>query len=49
MNFDLIFEKNKKWIAEKLEIDPIYFEKLSKGQKPEILYIGHILFFFVYK
>lgn len=40
MNFDLIFEKNKKWIAEKLEIDPIYFEKLSKGQKPEILYIG---------
>ena len=40
MNFDLIFEKNKKWIAEKLEIDPSYFEKLSKGQKPEILYIG---------
>ena len=40
MNFELIFEKNKKWIAEKLEIDPSYFEKLSKGQKPEILYIG---------
>lgn len=40
MNFDLIFEKNKKWIAEKLEIDPSYFEKLSKGQNPEILYIG---------
>ena len=38
--FDKIFENNKKWIAEKLAIDEAYFEKLSKGQKPEYLYIG---------
>jgi carbonic anhydrase len=38
--FDKIFENNKKWIAEKLAIDEAYFEKLSKGQHPEYLYIG---------
>lgn len=35
-----IFENNKKWIAEKLELDASYFENLSKGQSPEFLYIG---------
>ena len=38
--FDQIFIKNKKWIAEKLAIDPFFFEKISKGQSPEFLYIG---------
>jgi carbonic anhydrase len=38
--FDKIFENNKKWIAEKTTSDPNYFEKLSKGQSPEFLYIG---------
>lgn len=40
MNFDKILTKNEKWIQEKLALDPQYFEKLSKGQSPEILYIG---------
>lgn len=35
-----IFENNKKWIQEKLEIDADYFTKLSQGQAPEFLYIG---------
>ena len=35
-----IFEKNEKWIQEKLQIDKDYFKNLSKGQSPEILYIG---------
>ncbi len=39
-DFDKIFENNKKWVAEKLSIDPQYFDKLSKGQSPEFLYIG---------
>jgi carbonic anhydrase len=39
-NIDLIFENNKKWIAEKLAIDANYFENLSTGQHPEFLYIG---------
>jgi carbonic anhydrase len=35
-----IFANNKIWVAEKLAISPDYFEKLSKGQNPEFLYIG---------
>jgi carbonic anhydrase len=38
--FDKIFENNAKWIQEKLALDANYFENLSKGQTPEILYIG---------
>lgn len=40
MNIDSIFENNKKWIQEKLEVDANYFEDLGKGQTPELLYIG---------
>ena len=40
MKLEKIFENNKQWVAEKLNADPAYFEKLSKGQTPEILYIG---------
>ena len=40
MDINKVFAKNEEWIAEKLLIDPLYFEKLSKGQNPEILYIG---------
>lgn len=38
--FEKIFENNKKWIAEKLSVDPDYFSKLASGQHPEFLYIG---------
>jgi carbonic anhydrase len=38
--FDKIFENNKKWVADKLAVDPEYFTNLSKGQQPEYLYIG---------
>lgn len=40
MNFDKIFENNKGWIAQKLENNPAYFDDLSAGQAPEVLYIG---------
>ncbi|MFY7810689.1 MAG: carbonic anhydrase [Flavobacterium sp.] len=40
MDFKKIFENNENWIAEKLAINPDYFTNLSKGQNPEILYIG---------
>lgn len=40
MDFSRIFENNQAWIAGKLADDPQYFEKLSKGQQPEFLYIG---------
>jgi len=40
MQIEKVFVNNEKWIAEKLHTDPNYFENLSKGQNPEILYIG---------
>ncbi|MEJ7767612.1 MAG: carbonic anhydrase [Chitinophagaceae bacterium] len=40
MDIKQIFEKNQKWVEAKLNIDANYFNDLSKGQKPEILYIG---------
>lgn len=39
-SYDNIFENNKKWVQDKLNIDPQYFENLSKTQNPEFLYIG---------
>lgn len=35
-----IFEGNKKWVEGKLNQDPDFFNRLSKGQKPPILWIG---------
>jgi len=40
MEIKNVFENNKTWIKEKLSIDPNYFQKLSEGQQPNILYIG---------
>ena len=40
MGFNRIFENNEKWIADKLALNPTYFEELAKGQSPEFLYIG---------
>jgi len=40
MDISKIFENNKDWVNNKLELDHHYFENLSKGQSPEILYIG---------
>ena len=40
MKIKQIFENNKEWIQEKLNKDADYFSNLSKGQNPDILYIG---------
>ncbi len=40
MDLKKIFENNQSWIQRKLQHDPAYFEKLSEGQQPGILYIG---------
>ena len=40
MDIEKVFKNNEKWIAEKLAVDSNYFENLSKGQSPDILYIG---------
>ena len=40
MNIQQIFENNTEWVRNKLSLDPNYFKDLSKGQDPDILYIG---------
>jgi carbonic anhydrase len=35
-----LLENNKKWVAEKLSLDPDFFIKLAQGQKPPVLWIG---------
>lgn len=35
-----VFKNNEQWIKEKLAVDSSYFEKLGKGQNPELLFIG---------
>jgi carbonic anhydrase len=40
MDIAHIFDNNRKWVAEKLGADNEYFDKLARGQNPEILYIG---------
>jgi len=38
MDFMAIFENDKKRVADKLTLNPEYFDALSEGQKPEFLY-----------
>lgn len=38
--YQQVFENNKKWVAEKKATNHTFFEHLSEGQSPEILYIG---------
>jgi len=35
-----LLENNKKWVKSKLDLNPDYFDKLSKGQQPPLLWIG---------
>lgn len=40
MKIENVFKNNELWVKEKLSLDTDYFNKLSKGQSPEFLYIG---------
>lgn len=40
MDIKQIFKNNQEWVQKKLQIDTNYFKDLSKGQNPDILYIG---------
>lgn len=40
MDITQIFRNNQDWVKRKLEVEPNYFSDLSKGQTPDILYIG---------
>jgi carbonic anhydrase len=39
-SYSRLIENNKTWVADQLQMDPAFFEKLSKGQSPEYLWIG---------
>jgi len=39
-SYKKLLENNKNWVADKLAIDPAYFDKLSNSQNPEYLWIG---------
>jgi len=38
--YNQLLENNKKWVSENLERDPQFFERLSNGQQPPLLWIG---------
>ena len=38
--YDKLLQGNKDWVAAQLAEDPSYFNKLAKGQSPEVLWIG---------
>ncbi|MEZ5107068.1 MAG: carbonic anhydrase [Draconibacterium sp.] len=40
MEIQQIFKNNREWVETKLNLDADYFKNLSKGQNPDILYIG---------
>lgn len=40
MDIAQIFKNNQDWVQKKLNVEPSYFSELSKGQTPDILYIG---------
>ncbi|PSB02593.1 carbonic anhydrase [Merismopedia glauca] len=35
-----LLQNNQAWVAEKLNLEPDYFERLANGQNPSYLYIG---------
>lgn len=35
-----LLEGNKQWVADKLQQDPEFFNRLAKGQHPQVLWIG---------
>lgn len=39
-SYDALLSGNRKWVDAKLKEDPEYFKILSKGQSPEVLWIG---------
>ena len=39
-SYSRLIENKKTWVAEQLQLDPSFFENLSKGQSPEYLWIG---------
>ena len=40
ISYEALIDKNKAWVAETIEKDATYFDRLASGQKPPVLWIG---------
>lgn len=40
ITYESLLEGNKTWVAETLKLDPNFFDELSQGQEPPVLWIG---------
>ncbi|HEY9535035.1 MAG TPA: carbonic anhydrase, partial [Mucilaginibacter sp.] len=40
ITYERLLEGNKEFVANSLELDPEYFDKLANGQNPPVLWIG---------
>lgn len=40
ITYESLLEGNKEWVAETLRLDPEFFDKLSAGQDPPVLWVG---------
>ena len=38
--YEQLLENNRRWVCEKLALDPEHFERLARGQSPAHLFIG---------
>ena len=38
-SYDEVFENNRRWVAEKTDADPNFFNRLAHGQEPDFLFI----------
>ena len=38
--YSQLLENNKKWVENKLDLDPDFFKRLANGQEPPLLWIG---------
>lgn len=39
-SYEKLIQNNKDWVAEKLSLDPEFFQRHSEGQSPQFLWIG---------
>ncbi len=38
--YKTLFEKNEQWVEKRLSKDPEFFQRMAKGQSPQLLWIG---------
>lgn len=39
-SYEQLFENNRQWVSDHIAADPLHFERLADGQRPNFLFIG---------